>query len=196
MKLSFIKNRKLVACALILAAAAAVIASERSVHGTPIELVAIPRSPVEGSHSEGKPETEFVSGEEGDPFERDREFWEQRAYPLNTIPSDIHRAAIQAEVAQGAARASTALINNWTNLGPAPVKNITYGGVSNQDASGRALAIAVQSANSNIVLVGAAQGGIWKSVDGAASFTSVGEPDLPSPAIKVYRFAHSNPALL
>ena len=196
MKLSFIKNRKLVACALILAAAAAVIASERSVHGTPIELVAIPRSPVEGSHSEGKPETEFVSGEEGDPFERDREFWEQRAYPLNPIPSDIHRAAIQAEVAQGAARASTALINNWTNLGPAPVKNITYGGVSNQDASGRALAIAVQSANSNIVLVGAAQGGIWKSVDGAASFTSVGEPDLPSLAINVIRFAPSNPAIV
>jgi hypothetical protein len=38
--------------------------------------------------------------------------------------------------------ASTAPRNDWVNLGPAPVKNITYGGVSNQDASGRALAVA------------------------------------------------------
>ncbi len=226
MKFTFFKNRRLIVGVLILMSTLAAISAWRyeaiGSRAIPIELVPISRSEVKEPQAEakregqpeinqfeadklgpdklglGKPETEFVSGEEGDPFERDREFWEQRAYPLNTIPSDVHRAAIQAEVAQGVARAastSTAL-NNWVNLGPAPVKNITYGGTSNQDASGRALAIAVHPTNSNIVLVGAAQGGIWKSTDGAASFTSVSEPNLPSLAINVIRFAPSNPAIV
>jgi Dockerin type I domain len=52
----------------------------------------------------------------------------------------------------------------WTPLGPA---TLTEGGGS---ASGRIAGVAVDPTNSNVIYIAAAGGGVWKSVDGGASY--------------------------
>ncbi|GAC1537195.1 MAG: hypothetical protein NVS2B7_07330 [Herpetosiphon sp.] len=143
------------------------------------------------------PDMEFTPGEADDPGERTRWFIEQRAYPKKSIPLAVHRTAVRNELVQhpatGLAPQDTP---QWSNLGPAPLKNITYGGDTRQDTSGRALSVAIHPTNPNSILLGTAQGGIWKSTDGAASFHSVGEAALPSLAIDVVRFAPSDPQIV
>jgi hypothetical protein len=62
----------------------------------------------------------------------------------------------------------------WTELGPDPIPN---GATINTPAgtlvpvSGRVTAIAVHPANPNIIYVGAAQGGVYRSLDGGATWT-------------------------
>ena len=58
----------------------------------------------------------------------------------------------------------------WTELGPAPIPNGQTNGTS-VPVSGRVSAIAVHPSNPNIIYVGAAQGGVYRSLDGGASWT-------------------------
>lgn len=157
--------------------------ADGSAMGDALEVRTTPADP---SHA-----AEPALGDKDDPNEHARIWWEQRAYPANRIPSDVHRAALREEL-KSARTALDGAANNWTNLAPGANRNITYAGSSNQDASGRTLAIAISPADQNLVLLGAAQGGIWKSTDRAATFRPVGD-GLPSLAIKVLRFAPSNP---
>lgn len=136
---------------------------------------------------------EFAAGETDDPFARDRWFWEQRAAPADKIPLETYRAAVQAELNRRTPQ--VAPLNNWQNLGPAPLNDITYGGDSYQDASGRMLSVVVHPNDPNTIFIGAAQGGIWKSTNYGQSFYPVSE-HLPSLAIKVIRFAPSNPNIM
>ena len=66
----------------------------------------------------------------------------------------------------------------WTALGPAPIPNgqtipADVNGVSLTQApvSGRVTSVAIDPANANIVYVGAAQGGVYKSTNGGATWT-------------------------
>ena len=77
---------------------------------------------------------------------------------------------------QAAARASdagaqTAPLDSWTALGPVPLaSDATGSGLQNYNqVAGRATAIAIDPADpsGNTVYVGGAQGGIWKSTNGA-----------------------------
>src|SRR5712692_771673 len=56
----------------------------------------------------------------------------------------------------------------WTALGPAPLPN-GFGGA----VTGRITAVVVDPTNSNTVYLGAAQGGVWRSLDGGATWTSI-----------------------
>ncbi|HMF92312.1 MAG TPA: MBG domain-containing protein [Candidatus Angelobacter sp.] len=58
----------------------------------------------------------------------------------------------------------------WTPLGPAPIPNGQTTSISTP-VSGRVTAIAVHPTNENIVYVGTAQGGLYRSLDGGASWT-------------------------
>lgn len=58
----------------------------------------------------------------------------------------------------------------WTPLGPAPIPNGQTTGVS-QAVSGRVTAIVVHPTNENIVYVGTAQGGVYRSLNGGTSWT-------------------------
>jgi len=58
----------------------------------------------------------------------------------------------------------------WTPLGPSPIPNGQTTGVS-QAVSGRVTAIVVHPTNENIVYVGTAQGGVYRSLNGGASWT-------------------------
>jgi hypothetical protein len=66
----------------------------------------------------------------------------------------------------------------WTALGPAPIPNgqtipADVNGISLTQApvSGRVTAVAIDPANANILYVGAAQGGVYKSTNGGATWT-------------------------
>ncbi|MBZ5508599.1 MAG: Ig-like domain repeat protein [Acidobacteriia bacterium] len=62
------------------------------------------------------------------------------------------------------------LLAPWTPLGPAPIPNGQTTAVS-QAVSGRVTVIAVHPTNADIVYVGTAQGGLYRSLNGGTSWT-------------------------
>ena len=106
-----------------------------------------------------------VSAQVDDPLRRWEYFYEQRAYPFGSIPARALQRARQQAIAQrpparvrGARMAVT-----WTAIGPEQIPtSIT--------STGRLSAIAVHPNDSNIIYVGGAQGGVWKTIDGGATW--------------------------
>ncbi|HYO79383.1 MAG TPA: hypothetical protein VE010_23155, partial [Thermoanaerobaculia bacterium] len=137
---------------------------------------------------------ELSTGSEDDPEARDRWYWEQRAYPTGRIPAEVHRAETLRELAER--RVLAASDSQWQNLGPAPLRDITYGLDSTQHASGRALTLAIHPNNPNLLFLGTAQGGIWRSDDRGANWRSIGEQSLPTLAINIIRFKPNDPSVL
>ncbi|MBX7220606.1 MAG: hypothetical protein K1Y36_11720 [Blastocatellia bacterium] len=133
-------------------------------------------------------EEEFEA--EGDIKARERWFWAERAYPFDTIPTDARRLAWEA---RPQARFSPQANEQWVPIGPKPTNSgflARWG-----ETSGRINAIAVSPENSQIVLVGGATGGIWRSTDGGRQFIPVTD-DQVDLAINAIVFAPSNPALV
>jgi len=118
-------------------------------------------------------------------------FYKQRAYPLDHIPQGMRQKAqdhldrmiVAHQASQLGASALQYLApkisgapgpqvitfpgpNTWTPIGPAPSASFQFGSVS-----GRVTAIAVDPTNSNIVYVGGAQGGVWKTINGGTTWT-------------------------
>ena len=63
--------------------------------------------------------------------------------------------------------AKNALLAAWSPIGPNPIPNGSF------PWSGRVIAIAVHPTNPNIVYVGAAQGGLYRSTDGGTNWTAL-----------------------
>ena len=61
----------------------------------------------------------------------------------------------------------SALLAAWTPIGPAPIIAGSF------EYSGRVISIAVHPTNENIVYVGTAQGGLYRSTDGGANWTAL-----------------------
>jgi photosystem II stability/assembly factor-like uncharacterized protein len=80
----------------------------------------------------------------------------------------------------------------WTPVGPSPVPNGQTMTVT-APVSGRITAIAVHPTNSNIVYVGSAQGGVYRSLDGGASWLGIFDNAM-SLAIGAITIAPSNPS--
>src|ERR1700756_4480667 len=82
-----------------------------------------------------------------------------------------------------------AVTNTWTSIGPTP----TTGGFFSP-VTGRITAIAVDPSDTtgNTVLIGGAQGGIWRSIDAGATWAAVGDQDA-SLAMGSIAFAPSSP---
>jgi hypothetical protein len=104
-------------------------------------------------------------------------FYSQRAYPENSIPADARHKALESAILsngglhsarKGAATpGSPAPQQTWVPLGPAALPNgqtDTTVGPANP-VSGRVSAIAVNPSDPNIVYVGGAQGGVWKTTN-------------------------------
>src|SRR5258705_11986803 len=87
--------------------------------------------------------------------------------------------------------AKDALLAPWIPLGPAPITNGQTVGVSTP-VSGRTISIAVHPTNPNIVYVGAAQGGLYRSTDGGTNWTALLDSGL-SLAIGAIAIAPSQP---
>ncbi len=131
--------------------------------------------------------------------ERDEWFYSQRSYPGTQIPTGARLNAI-AEIKRidRAVRAShrqplaTAAIDGglsgtldaatWTSIGPKPTD---FG--STYVTAGRVNAIAIDPRDNNIVYIGAAEGGVWKTTDGGANWKPLtdNEASLASGAIAI-----------
>jgi photosystem II stability/assembly factor-like uncharacterized protein len=139
-------------------------------------------------------------GEEGeDPDARLNWFFYQRMYPTMTLPVEARRRAWEARPLGeyekgGKGRVSPLAASQvWRSIGPAPVTSFfnEFWGAS----SGRINVVAIAPNNPNLILVGGATGGIWRSADGGATFvpTSDDQVDL---AVGSIAFAKSNPQIV
>src|ERR1700754_65685 len=117
-------------------------------------------------------------------------FWQQQVYPDPSNIDDKWWAAWQHHVsmqtpennvpASGSARED---YGAWTALGPT------------NSPGGRILSLAINPSNTQIIFAGSASGGIWKSTNGATSWTYVptGFPVLGVPSIIINP---SNPSIM
>ena len=114
-----------------------------------------------------------VAGLKGARAGREEMMHFMRSYPADTIPLTARLDAYnlyEAQLAQLSPQQSrTFAANVWQQLGPDPITGEQMGELA-IDASGRVTAVAVHPTNPNIVYIGAAQGGIWKTTDGGNSF--------------------------
>ena len=69
--------------------------------------------------------------------------------------------------------AQVAMTTAWTEIGPNPIPNGQVVAGPSTAASGRTIAIAVHPTNPNLVYVGTAQGGLYRSTDGGAVWTAL-----------------------
>lgn len=144
-----------------------------------------------------------VDAEEGSPVRpasredkggRDAWFWQQRAGPAARIPAAALRRTEEARRLCTVPEQAAGTVD-WESIGPAPVLNATMIGGGGHTYGGRALAIALDPSQPGTLLLGAAQGGIWRSTDSGKSWKPVGD-GLPSQAVKVIRFAPSDPSIV
>ncbi len=114
--------------------------------------------------------------EGGGPARRTSWFWQQRAYPLDSIPVDANLRALR-HTRRMPAPASAG--EAWTSLGPAPIQDGVIGISSctatgcqtwHTSVSGRTKAIAFDPTDTSIMYIGTATGGVWKSSDGGNTF--------------------------
>jgi hypothetical protein len=136
---------------------------------------------------------------------REEWFYKQRSSANGHIPAGARLKAFQhmqrmmeaegklVRHADGTYSAASALTPQalttptWTPIGPAP----TTGG-SFSPTSGRVTTIAVDPSDptGNTVLIGAAQGGIWRSIDAGQTWTPVGDQN---PSLAMGSIAFANP---
>jgi photosystem II stability/assembly factor-like uncharacterized protein len=137
-------------------------------------------------------EDELERGEdETDVEERNDWFFYQRAYPFGAIPADARRKAWEA-IGRGKIETQAANLT-WTPIGPSPTQSAF---MSNWGlTSGRINAIAISPTNANLILIGSATGGIFRSVDGGNTFAPVTDT-LADLAVGSIAFAKSNPRIV
>jgi hypothetical protein len=112
------------------------------------------------------------------PLRRFRYFYEQRAYPNQTIPPGaMARARQEHEQRFGPLREQQApgappAFNQtqWTSIGP---KVICCDPFSLSQNSGRIATIAIDPINTNTIYIGAASGGVWKTEDGGTTWRAL-----------------------
>src|SRR5579859_6224700 len=107
---------------------------------------------------------------------RKEEFLHPRAYPNATIPPGARlkalrqtdaRIATQSSVRSSSAMANAAPVQQWRAIGPQPANWPLYAPTA---VSGRVTAIAVDPRNTNVVYLGGAEGGVWKTTDGGINW--------------------------
>jgi photosystem II stability/assembly factor-like uncharacterized protein len=138
---------------------------------------------------------ELERGEEHEVEDRNDWFFYQRAYPFQEIPVDARRKAWESVNGKGKiqTQALPQAITTWTPIGPSPTRSafMNNWGLT----SGRINAIAVSPANNQLILLGGATSGIFRSTNGGTSFTPVtdNQADL---AVGSIAFSKSNPQIV
>ena len=89
-------------------------------------------------------------------------------------------------------QAKDALLSAWTPIGPAPIPNGQVNTGPSTPASGRVLAIAVHPENPDIVYVGSAQGGLYRTTNGGSHWTPLMDNAL-SLAVNAIEFVPGQP---
>jgi uncharacterized protein (TIGR03437 family) len=122
-----------------------------------------------------------VAAQERDhPAERWHWFVEQRVDPSGALAGHLRLQALRKMDAISRPQAvrprtGAAIAGQWTNIGPQPINSFPI-------SSGRIAAMAVSQQNGNVVYIGAADGGVWKTTDGGTTWTALTDQQ-PSMAI-------------
>ncbi len=127
------------------------------------------------------------------PAARQNYFTWQRAYPLQTLP-DAGVAIASAQMNTMLSVQAAAELPQWDSIGPAPMRSSAMG-KQQIDVSGRTLAIAIDPRNSNVVYIGTAQGGVWKSSNGGDNWSPLTDK-MPSLAIGALALDPKNPDII
>ena len=142
---------------------------------------------------------------------REEWFYKQRAYPRQHIPAGARLRALRQKEAlenqiltnppsppAGATPAfSTAMGNatlsstRWTLIGPQP----TSTPYPDNPVSGRVTALAVDPTNPDVVYLGSAEGGVWKTTDGGSTWAPLTD-NQPSLAVGSIAVDPSNPSTI
>src|SRR3954447_9276456 len=101
-------------------------------------------------------------------------FYRQRAFPHPYVPAGARQLALreldaklQAETARRATGITAPAVASWSYLGPQPIQT-PY---TDPIVSGRVTSLAVDPQNADVVYLGGAQGGVWKTIDGGSNWT-------------------------
>ena len=128
---------------------------------------------------------------------RQQWFYEQRAFPLGFIPGGARQSGLRQldrMIAQQRAlvlsrprpmvAASSSSATSWSLIGPQPTNNLV---ARSTPTAGRVSAIALDPGNSNVIYLGGAEGGVWKSTNGGQSWTPLtdNQPSLATGSIAV-----------
>ncbi len=92
----------------------------------------------------------------------------QRTYPFSDVPVDARKKAWEKRP-KNARAANGVELAAWQPIGP--LSTNSYFPNNWGLTSGRINAVAVSRSNPQLILIGAATGGIWRSIDGGANFT-------------------------
>lgn len=121
-------------------------------------------------------------------------FMLQRTYPFKSTPQNARRAAFEETQTRGLEATAEADNFSWRTIGPTPSRSAYFD--RNWGAlSGRINTIAVSPADAQLILLGGATGGIWRSTDGGQSFAPVADNQVDL-AVGYIAFARSNPSLV
>ncbi len=118
--------------------------------------------------------------------------YQQRAYPYDTVPGTLYHQERSKEIQ----RINNSRLKNmdqlsWTSLGPKGVDDSTI--LPNWGVcSGRVRALAIHPADPLTVYIGAAGGGIWKTIDGGENWLDIGH-DLESLSFGAIAIDPANP---
>jgi hypothetical protein len=119
-----------------------------------------------------KPESVFTNAPEEvksrKAFMREWWFYEQRAYPYEYVPLDAYKNSLEQRQSLRNYNEQLVLSDiidsiptfNWVSLGPTPGAYFSYGNISSRIVSG-----SYNPNNPNIIYIGPANGGVWKSTD-------------------------------
>ena len=91
-------------------------------------------------------------------------FFDQRAYPYGFIPENAYENAMQQRDELRQQNSNRADVN-WVSLGPTPGYYSNWGNISSRIVTG-----AYDPSNPNIIYIGPANGGVWKSIDGGVNW--------------------------
>ncbi|MFN8597102.1 MAG: hypothetical protein U0559_13085 [Anaerolineae bacterium] len=125
-------------------------------------------------------------------------FAERRGLPYGSLdePRGLALRIMDQQIAaqQAAQQPQAATASQWNPIGPAPIPN---GQTSNRTdpVSGRTIAIAVHPTNPNIVYVGTANGGLYRTLDGGTTWTPLMDA-ADSLSIGAIAIAPSNPDIV
>ena len=125
-------------------------------------------------------------------FKRFEWFYQQRAFPYDTIPQYEYINNINLEKEKHANRINNGNLPIWTSIGPNGTSSIlSWWGIE----SGRVRAIAIHPSDPDIIYIGASNGGIWKSTNGGSEWLNIVD-DLESLSYGAIAIDPNNPDVI
>lgn len=131
------------------------------------------------------------AGAEDDYRKHEEWFMFQRTYPNNVIPVEARRKAWESLKQRGLLQPQSSA-PSWNSVGPI---STTADFSTDPLETGRINAVAVSPADQNVVLVGSAAGGVWRSSDAGATFVPVSDNNVDL-AVGSISFAPSDPSIV